>query len=139
MDSGATLAWLSMDRRVSRRPASAQISSRLGQFEGKRRRVDAFPQKNEGIGTSGLKKTGDFTETKRKTQRGQRNGRLYLSSRGILVGTRSWRRKMSAEDRRKKYSRYMAGEGSWDPKSQLRQGTTCACLRGLYRPKIKSN
>lgn len=33
----------------------------------------------------------------------------------------------------------MEMERSWAPKSQLRQGTTCACLRGLYRPKINSS
>lgn len=141
-DSAATLAWVSMNRRVSRWPASAQIPSRLGplQFEVKRRRVDAFHQReNKGIGVSRLKKSRHFTKTKRKTQRGQRNVRVYFRSRGVPVGTRSWRRKMSTEDRRKRSSHYMEVEGSWAPKSQLRRGTTCACLRGLYRPKIKSN
>lgn len=46
---------------------------------------------------------------------------------------------MSAEDRRKKSSRYMEVKGSWAPKSQLRGRTTCACLCSFYRPKIKSN
>lgn len=141
-DSGAALAWVSVNRWVSRRPASAQISSRLGslQFEGKRRRVDAFPEKeNKGIRVSGRKNLRDFTKTKRKTPRGQRNVRVYFSSKRVTVGTSSLGRKVSTQDRRKKSSLYMEVKGSWTPKSQLRWGTTCACLRGLYRPKIMSN
>lgn len=43
----------------------------------------AFPQKeNKGTGVSGLKNSRDFTKTKRKAQRGQRNMRVYFSSRG---------------------------------------------------------
>jgi len=96
--SGATLTWVSMSRRVSRPSAPAQVSSRPGprRFEGKRRRTEAFPQKeNKGIGVSGLKNARDFTKAKRKTQRGQRNVRVYFSSGDVPVGTRSWRRKMS--------------------------------------------
>lgn len=101
----------------------------------------AFPQKeNKGTGVSGLKNSRDFIKTKRKAQRGQRNMRVYFSSREVPVGTWSWRRKISAEDRRKKKpSCYMGVKRSWCPKSQPRQGTTRACLHGLYRPKMKSH
>lgn len=64
---GATLAWVSMKRWVSRQkePASAQISSKLGslQLKGKRRRVDTVLHKeDERIGISSLKILREFTK-----------------------------------------------------------------------------
>lgn len=48
-----------------------------------------FPQEgNKGIGVPGLKNLRDFSKTKRKTQKGQRNVRVYFSSGGVPIGTR---------------------------------------------------
>lgn len=57
-------------------------------------------KENEGIGISRLKILREFTKIKRKTQ-GQRNVRMYFSSRGVIVRISRWRRNISSREKKK--------------------------------------
>lgn len=112
------------------------ISSKLGflQLKGKRRRVDTILYKeNEGIGISRLKILTEFTKIKRTTQ-GQRNMRMYFSSRGVIVRISRWRRNISSIENQK-----LEGWRILKSQKPTEVGNYYACLHGLYRIKINSN